>query len=426
MIDLIDKRTTRILNIAEALTFTTDSVTFEDFKAMNNCSLKTVYNDINFLVQNYNQLLEIEVRNISAISHCSSADNFLTVRADLYHAEPKIIFLLNLYFFPENDLFDHSLQLNYSESYLRTLLREINLFLSKLDISIKYDNENRLYYFHSNTKYAVEHFIIDIVQMCDCQQHMRTLLGRKKPFAFDKLTFPDFEYNDEEKILRENFLLILSNSLSEEDINQYIDNTHKLNNRLTKEIRPILIESLTNSLAVHSISLTEESFSGLTSMLLKTIQKCIVVPKKRLQSITRLGYFELALRKRSNEKVLLYEDIADAIQKALHIDISNFRSEFLFYLHQVINITCVSKVHTIAVYSHLGKSHRDNLIFSINKAFSKQNVVEYNEQDEDTYDLIVGVPSHSKFVHNEDHFIAISDIPTHIDHENIAKKLFRR
>lgn len=422
---LIDKRTVRVLNIAEALTFSSEPVMFEDFEKLNKCSQKTVYNDINYLVQRYNSLLEIEVRNISAFSRISSSDNFIRLRSDLYHFEPKLQLILNIYLNPTFDMCDHSLAMDYSESYLRKMLKEINAYLKRIGITIKYDTTDKRYLFLSRHKLVVEYFILELVQICDYHDNLFKALGKKNPHAFDTLVLPDYDYNQEEKLMAEILLIILANSLSEKEIQKYITYVHNLTDEFEKDLKPRLIEALKVALTSNSIHLEESCFNELVSLLIVSIQKTIVVPKKRFHSETRADFFERTLRARNPGKLSVYDDIISQLESILELSFTDFRSDLLFCLHQILNLTFVQEPYTIAVFSSLSNAHRNNLIFSLNKVFSHQRVVPYDENLRDTYDIIVGTSNNSEFVHNEDRFISISDIPTFLDHENIARKLFR-
>lgn len=149
MKELLSFKSIRLLQIAEKLITSDNYVSFDEFQKINACSNKTVYDDLKNLKDEWNDLLEIDIIKNKARSEKTSISSLISMKQKLYQQEIKIQLLLNIFFYPDNDLLDMSLMMNYSDSYLRTQISQINLYLIKFKSQVTHDKINKTYYLES-------------------------------------------------------------------------------------------------------------------------------------------------------------------------------------------------------------------------------------------------------------------------------------
>ena len=175
MKELLSFKSIRLLQIAEKLITSDNYVSFDEFQKINACSNKTVYDDLKNLKDEWNDLLEIDIIKNKARSEKTSISSLISMKQKLYQQEIKIQLLLNIFFYPDKDLLDMSLMMNYSDSYLRTQISQINLYLIKFKSQVTHDKINKTYYLESQDNLILLSMISELIDANGLDHEMEKL-----------------------------------------------------------------------------------------------------------------------------------------------------------------------------------------------------------------------------------------------------------
>ena len=185
MKELLSFKSIRLLQIAEKLIISDSYVSFDEFQKINECSNKTVYDDLKALKDEWNDILAIDIIKNKARSEKTSTSSLISMKQKLFQQEIKIQLLLNIFFYPKNDLLDLSLMMNYSDSYLRTQISQINLYLVKYETEILYDKKNKTHYLESQGSLILLSLISELIYASGYDSEMLKL-GTRYTEVYDQ------------------------------------------------------------------------------------------------------------------------------------------------------------------------------------------------------------------------------------------------
>ena len=127
MENLVSTKAVRFLKIFE-YSYLNNETTIDNIMKLNSCSKNTARSDVEEIHRRWSKLLKTEVTltsiNISNIAMASLMD----VKQEILSNEISIKLLLNILLNPSYTIYDHSMDLDYSESYLRKIVSNINSF----------------------------------------------------------------------------------------------------------------------------------------------------------------------------------------------------------------------------------------------------------------------------------------------------------
>ena len=90
MKDLLSYKSIRTLQIAEKLINTHDYISYSEFQELNNCSNKTVYDDIQYLKETWDDILELDIIINKVRSKKTSVYDLMKMKSKMFHDEIRV------------------------------------------------------------------------------------------------------------------------------------------------------------------------------------------------------------------------------------------------------------------------------------------------------------------------------------------------
>ncbi|AMC93761.1 hypothetical protein AOC36_07115 [Erysipelothrix larvae] len=126
----------RLIKILELLLDNDRSISIRDIAIMNQCTERTVYNDINYLVEHWNHLLHLDISHTSLISQNTSIGNIQYVTEQIFVNEPITRLLKMVIEVPYNSVEFYSSALELSHQVTRNLLNDLKRSLESHGLSL--------------------------------------------------------------------------------------------------------------------------------------------------------------------------------------------------------------------------------------------------------------------------------------------------
>ena len=143
MINLLDFQSKRIINIIHFLANKNAQLTVNDIAEINECSDKTVYNDIKYIQNSWNGLLGIERYNDLFVANIKSQSHFKYIYSEILSNSNAIKILVEIFLKPNQSIHYYATKTNTSITNLYNTIKSINQKLELYDITII--NENRTF-----------------------------------------------------------------------------------------------------------------------------------------------------------------------------------------------------------------------------------------------------------------------------------------
>lgn len=416
MIDLLSYQTIRLLNIAEYLITKSSSCSIDTLQELNQCSRKTVYDDLRLLQERWDWVLDLEVYQNHVTTHERSISKLIQFKQNLYHQELKINILKNIFCYPYTTVLDLTFHLNYSESAIRKNIREINKYLKQIDLEIAH-NDYR-YFLTGKSEHTVRFFVKELLNVSGFYDEI-------VHFSVEELnTFDQFVQKNE---------LVFTENLKKEALSLYFC-------ILTREKQgfkdPYLMESskqlqqdihnyhhlievpINHFLNDNKLKITQYDYDLLTNILMMIGFSAKALPYHMDLYINRYQYFLNSFHQQNPSFTSSYLKYIQKLDVNTNIEFSRYSAEMLFHLYTHIE-TRRYRVLKIGVYSDLGKQHANSILLSISKHFSGQKIELYDSNSQ--YDLIVCTDISEEFTVP---FVTVSDFLTEEDFKNIYKAIF--
>lgn len=417
MKELLSFKSIRLLQIAEKLITSDNYVSFDEFQKINACSNKTVYDDLKNLKDEWNDLLEIDIIKNKARSEKTSISSLISMKQKLYQQEIKIQLLLNIFFYPDKDLLDMSLMMNYSDSYLRTQISQINLYLIKFKSQVTHDKINKTYYLESQDNLILLSMISELIDANGLDHEMEKLSTvHTGPF---ENYLKSFQTNINKKDLYsifkplriENFLIKRSTSKE--------DSTLIFNQVL--EYEPLFSSYLKKYFLLNNFSIDDEEFQELVNIFITATIKLKMKPIRVDNFLNRYDYFLETFIKENPIKTKEFISAIDHFALSTKIDYEAAKSEILFNVFTRIQSLRKFREFKIAIHSDMGDMHAQSLIIALEKHFATHHFTIYSETD--SYDFIISTTENSSKM-KDNKIISISDYLSRQDIFNIHQIIY--
>jgi len=230
MRNLLDTTTQRRLHIIEILNKRSDWISSNELAKLNNASLRTINNDIQYLKENWAPHLIIETSkkngvrlSTTAASHIQMVYHYVLEQSELFQ------FLEKVFFTPNESIEYWEEELYTSESSLYRMIQQLNLSLDEYHMSLEKTpchlnagNEIYLRYFFTiyfNEKYSIHHwpFQLDRTKLLYLAQHIYDHVYQHEYFEVDDVQIMNLAY-----ILAISLTRYLQGFHTDEYENQYI------------------------------------------------------------------------------------------------------------------------------------------------------------------------------------------------------------
>ena len=415
MKELLSFKSIRLLQIAEKLIISDSYVSFDEFQKINECSNKTVYDDLKALKDEWDDILAIDIIKNKARSEKTSTSSLISMKQKLFQQEIKIQLLLNIFFYPKNDLLDLSLMMNYSDSYLRTQISQINSYLLKYEIEILYDKENKTYYLESQDSLILLSLISELIYASGYDSEMLKL-GTRYIEAFEQY-ISSFDNKIKKQDLETLFKPV---KIEEFLINK--SNTQVKSKEVYEEA--LAFESLFSLylreyFLINQFQIDDDEFQELVNIFIINTVKLLMNPIRVDNFLNRYDYFLETFIKENPIKTKEFLNAIDYFSKNTGINYENYKSEILFNIFTKIQSLRKFREFKIGIYSDLGDMHATSLIIALEKHFATHHFSIFLEDEH--YDFIISTIEKKLDAKN---IITISDYLSRQDIFNIHQIIY--
>ena len=421
MKQLLSYKALRLLKIAETITVYENTLTFDKIKVINDCSSKTVLDDLNYMQENWNHLINFEIKKYGIKGNSTSVHDLMIFKCEVFHREIKIQFMLNLYLNPNLTIQEHAKQLNYSESHLRRQLNPINNFLQQYSNKIVFNPETNGYFVQSDDEILTCMMLTQIIKV-SLNRNLLPELNQEDIKISDSMPkiikeiMPESEKLDIEIFYR----VILLRTLHGNYSNKYTEELEKTffeYYALKEDFDNITLNYANNA----KLEISQKDIDTSTRILVTVANKANFVSRNIDNFMNRYDYFYRTFKNQSKDHVQFLEDHFKHLGKQYNINFSNFLPELIFHTYtHVINLRQFVSF-SFGVYSDLGIHHSNSLIKTLYKRFP---YLEFNHYEENAdVDFIISTKDLANLSDNEK-VIKVSDLLTLRDISTIYTAIY--
>lgn len=185
----MDFQSKRIVNIIHFLANKNAHLKVSDIAEMNDCSEKTVYNDIKFIQNSWNDLLNIERYNNVFVANIKSQSHVKYIYSQILSNSNSIKILVAIFMKPDQSIHYYATKTNTSITNLYNSIKTINEKLEPFELQIM--NKNRTFrvtgknYDHYLLFYTMIFLESEIQEQYDCVETISVIEKRLKKVFID-------------------------------------------------------------------------------------------------------------------------------------------------------------------------------------------------------------------------------------------------
>ena len=422
MKDFLSFKSIRALQIAEKLINNHEYILLKDLQEMNACSNKTVYDDIQYLKDNWNEYLDLDLIKNKVRSKKTSVYDLMHMKRNLFHDEIRVKLIINIFFHPYLDMNDYSLKLNYSDSHLRAQVKGANDHLINHNLCIKYDKFKKGYYIEAENRSILIVFMSELIKVSD-HEHFLPELSESEMDDFNQF-IGEFTNFVPQIQLRELLQLtkVQKTIMTQENLILGQGNTREIIKTKMLKLQETYYNFFVPYIDKFKIKISEEQFGHLLDIFVIASLKQQSAPKRMDNFLNRYDYFYKSFSSENPYMIKVFE-LALSGLKDQNIDLEIYKSELLFHIYTNITSLREYKVYNIGVYSDIGKAHVDSIILALKKSFSIHNFETYSKNE--NYDLVITTTNNPDKINLDDTpYIKIADYITHQDIYNVYQKIY--
>lgn len=427
---LISAKTVRFLRIFEA-TYFEKTVDIDSITEINNCSKNTVLSDLTEIYDTWHKILDIEVtQHYVSINNIAMGD-LINIKEIYYRQESAYVLLLNIFFFPNYSIYDHAIELNYSESHLRKSIIRINEFLSQANAKIEYKKEGNESHpiIVADDEVVLIHFITGICMIakvdldlydtqCDEISVMEEIFNRLNLSLTTSMTF-----------FLENLQIISSTRIQQgfttRDKLRALYDVHYGDFEFNDFLK-IYDKVLRNQLADHFgemyILEHKADFQMVVDVIVAMFLRIKISTKNVDDFLSRYEFFHKKYKIHNESAYNAINSSFDEFEVLIGKDFKDYYAEIMFNLY--IHMTNVRPKHKfrIAVFSDMGVSHAFSMLFLVRSFFPIHDFEVFTKGHE--YDLVLSTQQNIPEIEGQN-ITLISDLPG-VDDFNLIYKAIRK
>lgn len=397
------------------------SLTYEEIQKLNNCSIKTVHEDIKYMHLHWNHIIEFNLTKYHIKSNNNSVYDLMMLKSIVFHNEIKVKLLLSVFLHPNLDIPKHSELLHYSESHLRRQIPSINQYLGQFSSEIVYNKDQSGYTLESNNEIATCFMLAHLIKTSSNNQISPDLLQDQS--QYQKNFFSNYSWFIPESIKTDTkrlygvILKRLEQGYYTDDKINILRNTYNKH----YENRDIFYEFAKSYQSYYQRNLKKEEIDMIIDILALTATEAELSPFKIDNYMNRYDYFYESLKRESPYMAKLVESTIENFRTKYVINFENHLSELVFHFFTNIDGLRAFKKFVIGVHSDFGTNHAHSLLLSIQKNFPDQTFLIYNPEQHynfviSTYDSIINV--------DKDRIVKVSDYISVTDIQNIYSYIY--
>ncbi|AZK43511.1 hypothetical protein EEI45_00630 [Erysipelothrix piscisicarius] len=431
MKQLVSYKTQRLLLIMEALTYS-KSIYISEIQNINQCSRTTIYDDIDFLINEWGSYLELTTDKTQLSMRNYAMCDLIDFKTDLLQSEFSINLLIHIFLNPYCTLYDLVDSLQYSESYIRKQISEINMYLTVYNSQIFYDPKTRKYALITYNSFTFCFLIAEILILMD----MPDVLPKIEIFIDAKFWN---QFNEADIFLSAHSTEILQCALNVCNlrINQKFYSMERLSHdyqtakemlilsNFLDETREYFDAHITKFLKENGFILSKLKLKELLDLYTIIVIKAYLFPEKIDRFSNRFDLFYQKFKRNNPYFAGIFEQYLDNFQIKFKINVREYAGEIMFELYSHVHDLRKYPILKIGIYSDLGINHNQSLLLGIRKHFTVQNLQIYNPYDH--YDIVVTTSTaHVSQFHNFDELITVSDLLGQYDFMEIYNAIYRK
>ena len=407
MKSLLSYRDQRILKISELLILNPEPLNFEKIMEVNNCSLKTVYDDVAYLQETWGDLLKITMEQSTVHSENPSIADLMYMKQSIFKNTLALQIGMHLYFEGKKKMSQLINALHYSESKIRTELRKLNDLLVPIGINICLVDG---YYEIQSKNNFVTAYLVAL-----------TILGSGLPEALYENRQSLMESSDIEQRFSFKLPALIKNEIFLADallkIKGQENDLEACNIAMPSEMREFINDMWQTTFGTR-LAVSETYFEVFEIIYFKAS-----IFSENIFYMHRYNYFYDLFAQENTAAIAYYEERLMTLSEQWQIEMWRYREELLFMLYINIPDMRLYRSHHIAVHSDLGDEHSLVLLKRFKKYFFLHEFSIY-EKDKD-YDYIV-TTSQWKLSCDlpEERIIQVSDFVTKKDYDILYKKIY--
>lgn len=408
MIQVLSYRDQRILKMCEMLILNSEPVTVQEFMEANNSSLKTVYDDLDYLKVKFNHILHVAIDNGNVSSEDTSIGDLMAIRKSIFYKNLAIRIYATLYFEKEQTMNDFIDKFHYSKSKIRKEISRCNEMLKHINVAIE---ANEGVYTLKAEDESVLAYLASLV-----------VLGSGYPdYIYEEkaalIASSDFEKERNFKVpsvIRDEILLA-----------DALFKKYSCNTECPIYCAPVpeaLIDDVKNRL--HRYGMRNQSELCLCEDILRSLYfKMSVFKKQSILSMQRYQYFYYQFSQENSRFVLAYEKNIRELQERWNLPFSVYQEELLFLIYIHFPHIREYKRFKIAVYSDLGCEHAQILLKRLEKNFQLHDFEVFDKEKD--YDLVLSTAKHDIcFGQCNSKVLTISDFLTPDNYRDLYHALY--
>lgn len=416
MKELFSNKTHRILNMAKVLVVDQKNLEIKDVMTLNNCSLKTAYDDINYARKEYGHIITGFSNGIVSSNTTSVAD-LMVLKREMFHSEPKLQILLNIALYPDYKTLDHSVTLDFSESFIRNQIKIINDVISRYNVFILYDDKTYTYQLVGKHEISVILFLAKLVRISSSDNEIAKMPEDLQGQFDDLLSSLKIEVllcNEDELDLIGRIATLRQQQGFIHSYEHLIAPITMFYDEFAMSIKRNFLEIIKNRFVMNEA----EQNSIITTLIIIAIK--INFNRQVIDScFNRYDYFYESVRKKNPKWCAIYEKEVKRLEDKTTIEFSQYTSKIFFSISIIlINKTPLQQMH-IGVYSDFGKYHEQMLITILENHFNNQSFVPYKKTAH--YDFVISTTSR---ISATSELIIVSDMPSSTDISKIYNILY--
>ncbi len=391
---LVSAKAERILNIME-YTLYRDNVSFEAIMELNHCSKATAKADINYLYTEWQEQLNMTLDDHSFKIDNDSMGDLMEIKFSLLQDEITIKVLMNVYFNPNHTVYDHALDLGYSESYLRKQIMKINGFLKSIGASIQYHKigDDSTVSLDTNNQVALMHFMTNLFIAANYSDVIKLDLD------YDDSVFSEFlkEMNLQVTIHMEEYLKVLG-FITHVRYDQKIITRRQMRLRYEaiysdmnfqifySEFQDSLEAELSSYFGEDYILQHQADFKGVADVLMGLILRMMVSPGNVDSLFNRYNIFYKRFAVQHTRGHRIFNRALHRYSSIVKRDFSDYYGEIMYHLYVYLPNIRPKTSYVVGVYSDLGLTHAYSLLQFFETHFPILNVSVYDEAED--YDFV--------------------------------------
>lgn len=428
---LITSKALRFLKILE-FSYSKAWVSIEDLSQLNNCSKNTVRSDLEYLEMQWSEQLQMEIDLLGVHFNNISSGDLIKIKKSILQSEVSLTLLISIFLNPEATIYDHSLELNYSESHLRKTIVKLNKFLKTKGFKIEYFKEGSDSKPTLTTQDEIKlcYFISDVCVAMGFEEQVKTEKEVAASVYSDFLnklnlpvTTPMKEYMEVLSYIsdvrykqgfytREEFMDAYTKIYQQYNMRDFID---LFNDSLGHELKDYF--------GIPYLEQHEADFKVVNDVLISMLLRILVSSSNIDTVLNRYDIFYSRFSIEHGRAYKVFRSTLDRYADLISKDFEAYYGEIIYnlYIH-LPNLRPYKKV-LLGIYSDMGVSHAYALLQSFERLFLSQTIEVFQEGVD--YDYVLSTVSEDDMIDGYN-VIKVSDLPGGDDLNRIYMTLYNK